>query len=72
MKKNNLWCPLAFNGILSNVEGRYGTCCWASSNAKEYDTGENITRNMYTLEEAFNHKYFLDIRNNLKNGMKTP
>jgi len=64
----NLWCPLAFNGIMCKTTGEYKTCCAASNIAKV--DGKNLHRNNSTLEEAFNSDFFQKIRHNLNNGIK--
>lgn len=68
--KKLIWCPLAFNGLLSTLEGRYHTCCYASQNSFDPSTGKEINRETYTIDDAFNNEYFRSIRRNLKNGVK--
>ena len=70
MEKPKIWCPLAFNGILSVLEGRYHTCCWASKNAEDPESGQILSRETHTIHEAFDNKFFQQIRDNLKNGIR--
>lgn len=70
MNKSKLWCPLAFNGVLSVLEGRYHLCCHSSLNATDTATGIELSRNTHTLQEAFHSNFFQSIRNNLSQGIK--
>jgi organic radical activating enzyme len=70
MNKPKLWCPLAFNGVLSVLEGRYHLCCHSSLNAVDVNTGIELSKKTHTLQEAFDSEFFQSIRNNLAQGIK--
>jgi sulfatase maturation enzyme AslB (radical SAM superfamily) len=70
MNKPKLWCPLAFNGVLSVLEGRYHLCCHSSLNAVDVNTGIELSKKTHTLQEAFDSEFFQSIRNNLTQGIK--
>jgi len=57
------WCPFPFRSVMVKTDGHITTCCY----------GKNIpgiTRDVYTINQAFDTKEFSQIRENLSNGIK--
>lgn len=70
---SSLWCPLAFRNITVENDGnvsKYATCCRGQFAVDEH--GQEITSDTHTPRQAFEVKYFKDIRSSLLNGIQHP
>jgi MoaA/NifB/PqqE/SkfB family radical SAM enzyme len=66
---SDLWCPLAWINASVKTDGTITTCCHGQPVTSQ-STGNIITKDTHTLEEAFYSKEFEAIRDNLSKGIK--
>ena len=67
MEDNKLYCVNAFHSMSVNSGGTCKSCCMAEGGS-DWNKRVNVT----PLEEIFNDKYFVEIRESLSKGIKHP
>jgi sulfatase maturation enzyme AslB (radical SAM superfamily) len=66
---SELWCPLAWLNVSVKTDGVITTCCHGKP-IQSTATGNPITKETHTLDQAFYGPEFAAIRQNLSNGIK--